>query len=100
MDRSKELSEELNPYTGGVPADVLQQQADKYGAVFQVLLKNTAQVERVTFWGVVDHYSWINDWPVEGRTAHPLLFDRNYEPKPAYHRIRELVTRYAAPTKQ
>ncbi|HLV64608.1 MAG TPA: endo-1,4-beta-xylanase [Polyangiaceae bacterium] len=36
--------------------------------------------ESVTLWGFTDKYSWIND---EG-PDDPLLFDRNYEKKPAY----------------
>lgn len=39
-----------------------------------------AGCEAVTFWGITDNYSWIND---EG-ADDPLLFDRNYSEKPAY----------------
>lgn len=39
-----------------------------------------AGCEAVTFWGFTDKYSWIND---EG-PEDPLLFDRDYEAKPAY----------------
>ena len=45
----------------------------------------------VTFWGVSDKYSWLNNYPVRGRTAYPLLFDRNFKPKPAYHVLKELA---------
>jgi endo-1,4-beta-xylanase len=47
----------------------------------------------VTFWGVTDGDSWRNNWPVKGRTSYPLLFDRNYQPKPAF----DAVIRAAAP---
>jgi len=36
--------------------------------------------EAITFWGVTDNYSWINE---EGE-EDPLLFDRSYMRKPAY----------------
>jgi endo-1,4-beta-xylanase len=84
------LKAELNPYVDGIPAEVLQQQADRYKEIFQVLLENSKYIERVTFWGVSDKYSWLNDHPVNGRTAYPLLFDRNFEPKPAYFALEEL----------
>jgi len=84
-----ELQADLNPYTDGVPDEVLQKQAQKYRSVFDLLLRNRKQIERVTLWGVADHYSWKNDWPVKSRTAHPLLFDSNYQPKPAYYELQK-----------
>ena len=82
---------ELDPYTDGIPKDVLNQQAKKYSSLFKVFLEYSDVIERVSFWGVLDHYSWLKDWPVKGRTAYPALFDRDYKPKPAYFAIRNLV---------
>jgi GH35 family endo-1,4-beta-xylanase len=45
-------------------------------------LKHADKITRVTAWGVADSDSWKNDWPMEGRTDYPLLFDRNHQPKP------------------
>ena len=42
-------------------------------------------------WGVADGDSWLNGWPVPGRTSYPLLFDRQLKPKPAYERVTALV---------
>jgi len=84
------LKAALNPYVDGIPAEVLRHQADRYAEIFSVLLANSPYIERVTFWGVSDKYSWLNDHPVHGRTAYPLLFDRNVEPKPAYFALEEL----------
>ena len=36
----------------------------------------------ITFWGLTDAHSWINE-AGEG-PDYPLLFDENYQPKPAY----------------
>ena len=36
------------------------------------------------FWGTHDGRSWLNNYPVKGRTNYPLLFDRQYQPKPAF----------------
>jgi endo-1,4-beta-xylanase len=38
---------------------------------------------RVTFWGVTDGDSWLNNFPTRGRTNYPLLFDREGKPKAA-----------------
>jgi endo-1,4-beta-xylanase len=45
----------------------------------------------VTFWGVWDGNSWRNYLPMKGRTDYPLLFDRNFKPKPAYFTLKDLV---------
>ncbi len=89
VDRREELRAELNPYTNGIPAEVLREQGEKYRTVFEVFRKNREHLERVTVWGVSDKDSWKNNWPVPGRTAAPLLFDRNYQPKPAYFALQK-----------
>ena len=85
----------LNPYAKGLPDSVQQQLATRYADLFSVYFKHRDAVERVTFWGVTDAGSWLNDWPVKGRTSYPLLFDRNGQPKPAY----DAVLRVASETK-
>lgn len=80
-------SPEMNPYTNGLPENVQKQLADDYEALFKLFLKHKDKVTRVTFWGVNDGDSWLNNWPVRGRTNYPLLFDRNNQPKPAYFKI-------------
>jgi endo-1,4-beta-xylanase len=45
-------------------------------------------VAGVTFWGVSDRHSWIH--AEFGRDA-PLLFDRDYAPKPAYYGVRDAL---------
>jgi endo-1,4-beta-xylanase len=50
-------------------------------------MKHTNVVSRVTFWGVTDDGSWLNNWPVSGRTSHPLLFDRAGKSKPAFNAV-------------
>jgi endo-1,4-beta-xylanase len=81
------MSAGLNPYTNGLPDAVQQQLAQRYAELFSVFLKHRRSVSRVTFWGVTDGDSWLNDWPVLGRTAHPLLFDRAGKPKPAFDAV-------------
>ena len=82
-----ELQEKLNPYSKGLPDSVQQSLAKRYADLFGVFLKNRNVVTRVTLWGVTDGDSWRNNWPVRGRTAYPLLFDRNGKPKPAFDAV-------------
>ncbi len=77
-------SEGLNPYGKGLPDAVQQKLAQRYADLFSVFVAHRGQVTRVTLWGVTDADSWLNDWPVRGRTSYPLLFNRKCEPKPAF----------------
>ena len=77
----------LNPYVNGLPDSVQQQLADDYENLFRLFIKYANKIDRVTFWGVNDGQSWLNGWPMRGRTNYPLLFDRQFKPKPAYYRI-------------
>jgi endo-1,4-beta-xylanase len=82
-----QLRESLNPYAKGLPDSVQQALAQRYADLFGVYLKHRDTVSRVTFWGVTDGDSWLNNWPVRGRTSYPLLFDRNGQPKPAFDAV-------------
>jgi len=76
-----------------LPDSVMQQQAGDYQNLFKLFLKYKDKVDRVTFWGVNDGQSWLNGWPVRGRTNYPLLFDREFKPKLAYYKVLELKTK-------
>ncbi|HEY9154448.1 MAG TPA: endo-1,4-beta-xylanase [Opitutaceae bacterium] len=71
-----------DPYTKGLPPDMQQRLANRYEEIFDHLLAHPA-VLSITFWGLHDGRSWLNDFPVLGRTNHALLFDRQLRPKPA-----------------
>lgn len=86
-----EYQEKMNPYPQGLPDSVQNQLTDRYTDLFRTFVKYKDHIDRVTFWGLHDGYSWKNNWPIFGRTNYPLLFDRNYQPKPAYHAVMELV---------
>ncbi len=62
-------------------------QAAKYAMVFKVFRENKNVINSVTFWNISDRYSWLNEYPVMGRKNYPLLFDRNLQPKKAYHEV-------------
>jgi endo-1,4-beta-xylanase len=82
-----ELREELNPYANGLPDNMQRKLADRYAELFSIFHKHADKISRVTLWGVYDKTSWLNNWPVRGRTNYPLLFDRNYKPKPAFFAV-------------
>ena len=84
-------SAELDPWPQGLPESMQEKLAERYAAIFEILLRYRRSVERVTFWGLHDGISWKNDFPVRGRTNYPLLFDRAMRPKPAYDRLIRLA---------
>ncbi|HSB29640.1 MAG TPA: endo-1,4-beta-xylanase [Pyrinomonadaceae bacterium] len=84
-----ELQAQLNPYANGLPEQVQKQLAMRYAELFAVFQKHRDVIDRVTFWGVSDRDSWLNNWPVRGRTSYPLLFDRNGKTKPAFYAVLE-----------
>jgi endo-1,4-beta-xylanase len=81
----------LDPYKTGLPDSLQQALARRYEDIFRVYLAHRDVIDRVTFWGVADHDSWLNGWPVPGRTNYPLLFDRSNKPKLAYQRVMGLA---------
>ncbi len=82
-----ELRKELDPYVTGLPDAMQQQLANRYAEFFNIFVKHADKINRVTLWGVYDGTSWLNKYPVRGRTNYPLLFDRNYKPKPAFFAV-------------
>ncbi len=63
----------------------LKLQAEDYAKLFAIFKKHQAVIERVTFWGLSDRRTWR--WG-----QHPLLFDANLHPKPAYTSIANLAS--------
>lgn len=92
ISRRYEMQAGMNPYTNGLPDSVQQQLAERYADFFSIFLKHRDSVTRVTFWGVTDGNSWLNDYPIRGRTSYPLLFDRDGRPKPALYAILKTST--------
>lgn len=78
----------LNPYPDGLPDSVSLAWNSRMADFFNLFLKHSDVIIRVTAWGVTDKDSWKNNFPVRGRVDYPLLFDRNCEPKPF---IKELI---------
>jgi endo-1,4-beta-xylanase len=61
---------------GGIVSEADRRQSEAYAAIFRAFMKHPS-VKVVTFWGVNDGVTWL-------RSAKPLLFDANDQPKPAF----------------
>ncbi|MDA3821295.1 MAG: endo-1,4-beta-xylanase [Bacteroidales bacterium] len=82
VSASFEYQQKMNPYAEGLPDSVAAASREAYMSLFNLLLKHNEKIKRVTTWGVADHHSWKNNWPMRGRTDYPLLFDRSFDAKP------------------
>ncbi len=93
IDVNFKYSEAINPYPDELPATVAEKLATRYQDLFRLFVKHRDKIARVSVWGTTDNESWKNDWPVAGRTNHPLLFDRQGQRKQAYYAISDLKDR-------
>ena len=66
---------------------IAAQQATRYDDLFTLFRANAAHITSVTFWGVSDDATWLDNFPVPGRNDYPLLFDDDHERKPAYDAV-------------
>ena len=80
----------MDPYPDKLPKSVQNKLAKRYKDIFQLFIKHSDKISRVTFWGVMDKHSWLNDFPIKGRTNYPLLFNRTFQEKEAYKALIEL----------
>jgi len=96
ISQTAEYNAQINPYTKGLPDSVQQKLATAYANLFNLFLKYSDKIGRITFWGVNDGQSWLNGFPVRGRTNYPLLFDRQNNAKPAYYKVIETRTKNSA----
>ena len=84
-----EYEARMNPYADGFTEEALAEWNEACTNVFRLFLKHQDKISRVTTWGVTDNHSWKNNWPIRGRNDYPLLFDRDYQPKPVVKTIIE-----------
>jgi endo-1,4-beta-xylanase len=81
------LAADTNIYAEGLPADQQHALAERYGSLFRLFVANRDRIQRVTFWALTDADTWLNDFPVQGRVNHPMLWDRDGAPKPAFDAV-------------
>ena len=82
----REEMAKINPYPDGLPDDLVKRQSEQYAKLFRLYRKHADIIERVTFWNLHDGESWLNTFPWD-RVNHPLLFDRERQPKPAFDAV-------------
>ncbi len=69
---------------------MFQKQAEKYEQYFKLLYEmdtqsgGPANITNVTLFGLVDHYR-------EGDTTNSRIFDKDYQPKPAFYKIKGVM---------
>lgn len=73
-----------------VTDEKLQEQADVYWSMLSVCVNHPGCTAFIT-WGVTDRFSWISSF-LDGYDAG-LLLDREYQPKPAYWALRDVLER-------
>ena len=77
---------QYDPYKNGLPKEIEQKQIDQYVALFRLFDEYKDVIARVSFWNLHDGQSWLNYFPWR-RVNHPLLFDRDRKPKPAFDAV-------------
>ena len=81
----------FDPYKDGMPPDVEEQMVTQYVELFKLFDEYRDTIARVSFWNLHDGQSWLNYFPWK-RVNHPLLFDRNREPKPAFDAVYDFLS--------
>jgi endo-1,4-beta-xylanase len=76
-----------DPYKTGLSEEASQAWNSRVADCFRIWLKHYDVISRVTVWGVNDEDSWKNDFPMNGRTDYPLLFNRDCTPKPVVNQL-------------
>ena len=91
ISQNYKYNKELNPYVNGLTKAAQKTFDQQYLSFFKIYRKYVDHIKRVTLWGVDDGSSWLNGWPVPGRTNYGLLIDRNYKVKPV---VKEIIKLY------
>lgn len=85
-----EASQALNPYADSLPAEAYEAWHKRMEQALGIMLRHSDDITRVTFWGVSDGDSWLNNFPVRGRTDYALPFGRDHRAKPIVARFIEM----------
>ncbi|PRO67075.1 endo-1,4-beta-xylanase [Alkalicoccus urumqiensis] len=74
-----------------IPDEEFERQADRYNALFNLYERHDDDISNVTFWGIADDHTWLDDRAEEyndgvGKDA-PFVFDTDFNTKPAFDAI-------------
>lgn len=76
----------------------LEEQARLYAVVMEAVIQSPC-CNSITVWDGTDRYSWINIFNPYPGYVDPCMFDVNFEPKPAYYSVIEVMKRYMKKSK-
>jgi GH35 family endo-1,4-beta-xylanase len=92
-----EITEMDDRYPGEATPDILRKQAADYHNLLQTCLDSGYCTAFIT-WGVTDKYTWLRGANLgfyENPAVEPLMFDDDYQPKPAYFAVQDVLARKA-----
>ena len=84
MQRGGQLNFDRGDASNITP-EKIRLQEEMYRRVFRVMRTHADKVDCVTFWNLGDADSWL------GADNYPLLFDKDYNPKDAYYKVRDFA---------
>lgn len=85
-------------YLGETDDEILRRQARDYYRLLEVCL-DAENCTAFIVWGVSDRFSWLRDPAYfDNPTVQPLLFSEDYQPKPAYFALMDLLMRRVGAT--
>ena len=74
-----------------IPVSEFERQAVRYDQLFELYERLGDKISSVTFWGVADNHTWLNDRAEQFNDGvgvdAPFVFDNEYNVKPAYWAI-------------
>lgn len=79
-------------HPGKADESVFERQARDYREVVEICLA-AEPCTAIIVWGVTDLYSWRKSFD-NNPDAAPLLFDENYQPKPAYTAVQQALAEF------
>jgi endo-1,4-beta-xylanase len=74
--------------------ELLEKQALRYAAFFDLFVRKKNAVSAVLMWGLNDSASWMRYWP-RRRYEAPLMFDDQSRPKPAFWKVMDVAKKHA-----
>lgn len=74
-------------------SEMLELQAARYESFFRIFREYKEHLTAVTFWGVADDYTWLDNFPVRKRKNWPFVFDEDYKAKLSFEKLENLAKR-------
>lgn len=86
----------MDSKVGEATPQLLALQAQRYAEFFELFIRQRKNISAVLMWGLHDGVSWMKTWP-RPRFEAPLLFDDQFQPKPAFWSVVNTAKRAANP---